>query len=480
MKFTTFLFALLAFSASAQTKFKDYPNLGVMTSNTLFIVSRDDAGGGTRHASWGQMTNQLGATLLGPQYSRSGNSNSFDLFFYGDSITAGIDATRNKMPFVVASNLFPFFKLGHPLVTHTKDGVDYTGVLAGSFPGEGNNVIADAMLDATNNYARGGTSVLWGGRNHSWIEAFPAFTATNLVVTNHIRMINSLGHSNWLVLSVLHSDTEAPSSVNFRNITNLNRAMSKIFTNHFYDWWPDIGGDSVSGIPASNYVAGTHVHLNDLALSKIGTGVVARISQVMNSTPVSAPAVLTALQRSSGTNAAPAAQTNFFRGYLSYSSPTYLSSMSAINGSAANFSGPLSGVPLFGLAGFLDGAKANSGSLNYSIHHVPGGNGWTNLTLDFLVSTDCDVSGPGGHFIGYAQALTSSTNTLNLVQASQSLITTVSGLKSNVWTAVRMSVNYTEDIAPRQVRIYWANLGGAALTNNVYIMEARAWGYNSP
>lgn len=482
MKRTTNILALIIFLAAAwpvtlhaQTKFKDYANQSALSSNALFIISKDDAGGGTRHVSFGQLTNQLGGAFVHNQFAKSASSNLWDLFFWGDSIVAGSDAanTKNYAPLMVRSNLQPMFNLGHS--TYTQNG--YPGILAGSFPGWGNHEIAGAMLASSNDFTRGGFHVFWGGRNHSWIETFPGYSATNWVVTNNFRMINSLGHSNWIVMAVLVADNELPGSTSFQNITNLNRAQSEIFGDRFYDWWPDLGGDSVNGIPASNFIAGSHVHLTDAALARVATGIVAKVKYVLNKSAMSAPALLTAVQRMSATNPPPTS-TNWWNGKLDYRSPAYLSSLTAIDGGNMNFGGTLSGAPAFGLFGFVNGAVAAINQTPYSIHDIPYGGGWTNLTIDRLISTDCDVSGAGGYFTTYVQSWLLNTNGLTTSFVNESAIHQVTALKSNSVYHVKLTCSFTNDYAPRQVRIYYANLSGGNLTNNVYVLSTRAYGSN--
>lgn len=57
------LVLLLALPASAQ-KVKDFANRAVLESNDLFSVSIN-AGSGTRHVSFGQMSNELSSAILG-------------------------------------------------------------------------------------------------------------------------------------------------------------------------------------------------------------------------------------------------------------------------------------------------------------------------------------------------------------------------------------------------------------------------------
>lgn len=488
MKRTTNILALLIALASAwtvtlhaQTKFKDYANQSALSSNALFIISKDDAGGGTRHVSFGQLTNQIGASLVHPEYARSGNSNLFKLFFWGDSIVAGVDATLNKTPYVVATNMAPYFTLGHG--THTYASIP--GLLAGSFPGDGSYQIGNGFRGSTNDFTRTGTHVFWDGRNQSWIEGWPAPINTNIVITNKIGMTAMLGHSNYIHLSILHADTESPSSTQYRNITNLNRVLSELYGERYYDWWPDLGGNATDGIPASNYVSGTHVHLTDLALSKIGTGIVHRLNAILDKSPVSPVALLKALGNVTLTNTVTnifnttnsVNITNLYHGNLSWSLPTYLASVVAVNGGNPNYGGSLSGGPGYGLLGMMDGAYAQSGNSAYSQHHIPKGAGWTNLAVSLLLSTDCPTSGAGGFFMVYFDAVMADTNNQTVTYPQISQAFNFNGVKSNNWATLNATLTYTNDTWPRKLTIHFRNQSGGALTNNVYILDGHLRGY---
>jgi len=334
-------------------------------------------------------------------------SNVFRLAWYGDSILAGIDAeTKNSLPVQVASLGWPYFANVQSITTN----LGYGPVLSGLFPGGGSPIIADAMLDPTNAPYLGCTSIIMSGHNDGWSLAFPNPIITNQIAMNIARMVAALGHDNYLVLPVLKNLSWTNGTVEHRNVTNFNRYLSQVYSNNFLDYYPamfaqaqdatDQAWTNRGSVPARLLYG--EIHPNDLGHSILATNVFGALHRILNRAPLSGPTLLDLATRPS----------QRWVSTLSWAPPAYVGNMTAIHGGAMNFGGTMSGPYGFGIGAFIDGVKANSGSVGYSYHRIPHGLGWTNMQVNLLVSTDSSADGPGANFRLYWEAWCFDTNVL--------------------------------------------------------------------
>ena len=102
-----------------------------------------------------------------------------------------------------------------------------------SFPGASSSIILSNFLAAPNLW--GYPTIIWSGRND--------FTGTNTVLGDIATMVsdlNSVGNSNYLVMSIINMENEYSGSTNptsgyYFTITNLNHYLSATYPNNFFD-----------------------------------------------------------------------------------------------------------------------------------------------------------------------------------------------------------------------------------------------------
>jgi formylglycine-generating enzyme required for sulfatase activity len=97
-----------------------------------------------------------------------------------------------------------------------------------SFPGASSSIILSNFLAAPNLW--GYPTIIWSGRND--------FTGTNTVLGDIATMVsdlNSVGNSNYLVMSIINMESETNGSTAYFDITNLNYYLSAIYSNRFFD-----------------------------------------------------------------------------------------------------------------------------------------------------------------------------------------------------------------------------------------------------
>lgn len=130
---------------------------------------------------------------------------------WGDSLTAGS---------------------GSVSVTYPKQLSVLTGfdVLNKGVSGQTSTQIKVRMLGAKNLHKY--PTIIWAGRNN--------FTDSTTVVHDIALMVNSLGHTHYLVLGILNGDTpdELKGRPHYKQIQNLNKVLAATYGNRFYDVKP--------------------------------------------------------------------------------------------------------------------------------------------------------------------------------------------------------------------------------------------------
>jgi lysophospholipase L1-like esterase len=181
------------------------------------------------------------------------------LVAWGDSLTAGQGSTGGSG----SNDAYP----------HRFEALARRSVLNKGVAGETSTQIKDRLVAVPLLATR--PSIIWAGRNN--------LSSPSTVVADIATMIAALGHSNYLVLSVLNGSGEATGSANYTDIATINTALASTYGARYVDVRshlvslynpgdPTDVTDHANDIPPTSLRSDT-LHLNDAGYQAVANKV---------------------------------------------------------------------------------------------------------------------------------------------------------------------------------------------------------------
>lgn len=154
-----------------------------------------------------------------------------------------------------------------------------TQILNGGVSGETSTQIKARMLAATDQYRW--PTLIWAGRNG-------VLTSPETVKSDIAAMVAALGHSNYLVLSILNGDRalEKAGEANYNTIIGVNQYLEATYGAKYWDvralLVANHDGSAQDLIDFANDVVPTSLRVDDIHLTRnayalIGPGIASRL-----------------------------------------------------------------------------------------------------------------------------------------------------------------------------------------------------------